>query len=46
MQIHTRVLNDTLTDDDRRWYPTSPPNRSRAPGGEASHGLSRSPTTT
>ncbi len=24
LQIRTRVLNDTLTDDYQRWYPTSP----------------------
>jgi len=46
LQIHSRVLNDTLTDDYRRRYPDFTPNRSRAPSRVASHALSRSATTT
>jgi len=44
LQIRTRVLNNTLTNDYKRWYPKLHPHqRSRPARRVASHGLPRSP---
>ena len=43
LQVRTRVLNDKLADDFRRWYPDFTHTRPAGPGRVASHGLSRSP---
>jgi hypothetical protein len=50
LQVRTRVRNDTLTHDYRRWIPASPTPRKRTRWTiswwrHSSHGMFRSPTT-